>query len=376
MNVVSQENAVSVGCHKISNVMGKNLFMSNGKAWHGLGMTVDSLFDFNDVREVFPELLYTIEHRPCYADVAGERVQITGVNAVVFVGESDGVPFEKFFESRSATDTRPIVQPAEWMQMLEDAFTKFGAKFSSAGSLYDGETFFVSAELPEGFSICGDEHLSYLNAVDNYTGMARAQLFGSSFRVVCRNTAKAAYASSENRYAMNHTVNMIDRVESLVLGFQDIVASRPAAIELLRLSASRIINPSIAINRVLDSIFGFPGLNINVTSAEMADVRGAAVNRAIVLKSSDVDKIEKLVVKQIDKRKTVFGKIMDNYYSDTCKTERGSAYSAYQAITEYANYGLGTKKTDRQAGNDFLSLANGKGASLTDAAWANLIVAG
>ena len=361
--------------HEISNVGGLNLFMSNGKAWHGLGMEVDSTFTFSDILEKFPELIYEIAHRNVFAEVGGVNVKIDGVNAIIFKGKFNGVPFEKFFESRSAADDRPIIQPADSLTMLEDAFGKFGAKFSSVGSLYNGETFFVSAELPQGFSVAGDEHISYLNAVDNFTGMAGYQLFSSDFRVVCRNTARAAWLSSANRHQLNHTGELSARVGQLITSFEQIIALRPAAIALLQASALRQVSPSAAINRVLDSVFGAGGLNINVTLAESLDVRQAAVNRAIELKSTEIDKIEKLIVKQVAKRDTVFSKIMENFESPTCETARGSAYSVYQAITEYANFGLSSKKTDRQAGNDFLSLASGKGATLTDAAWNGLILA-
>ena len=345
--------------------------MSNGRAWHGLGMEVDTNFDLADIKETFPQLIYEIEHRPCFATVGGENVRIDGVNAIIFKNEG----FEKFFEARSATDDRPIIQPVETLNLLEDTFKEFGAKFSSVGSLYDGETFFVSAELPAGFEVCGDDHLSYLNVVDNFTGMAGYQMFSSDFRVVCRNTAKAAWLASDKRFQLNHTGEMSSRIEQLALGFREIVAQRPKAIEMLRNAAAYAINPSIAINRVLDAVFGAPGLNINVSALEMADVRMAAVNRAIELKTSEVDKIEKLIIKQVNKRNGVFDKIMSNYESKTCETARGTAYSAYQAITEYANFGIESKKTARQAGNDFLSLATGKGACLTDAAWNNLIMA-
>ena len=374
MNIVSVENtavASDASCHKIANVNGLNLFMSNGKAWHGLGMEVDSNFVLSDIKETFPQLIYEIEHRPCFAQVGGENVRIDGVNAIIFKNEG----FEKFFEARSATDDRPIIQPVETLNLLEDTFKEFGAKFSSVGSLYDGETFFVSAELPVGFEVCGDDHLSYLNVVDNFTGMAGYQMFSSDFRVVCRNTAKAAWLASDKRFQLNHTGEMASRIEQLALGFREIVAQRPKAIELLRNAAKYAINPSVAINRVLDAVFGAPGLNINVSAIEMADVRMAAVNRAIELKTSEIDKVEKLIVKQVNKRNGVFDKIMSNYESKTCETARGTAYSAYQAITEYANYGIESKKTARQAGNDFLSLATGKGATLTDAAWNALIVA-
>lgn len=384
MNVVSTNNtnvAVNDSCHKIANVNGLNLFMSHGAAWHGLGRDVDSLFTLEDIQSEFPELLYEIEHRECYADVAGERIKIDGVNAIIFKSkDANGDSFEKFFESRSATDERPIIQPVELLTMIESAMKGFGAKFSSVGSLYGGETFFTSCELPSGFSIAGDDHKSYLVAIDGYSGMQCLQLMGSDHRAVCRNTCRSAYAGSKNKFSLNHTGNLSSRVEQLILGFQSIIAARPAAIELLRLSTERTISPSVAINRVLDSVFGVPGLNINVTLAETLNVTQTAEQRLFALDKTSYSPIEHakmvgLIGKQIAKRDSVFNSIMNNYESDTCKTARGSNYAAYQAVTEYANYGIKSKQTDRQAGNDFLSLATGKGGELTDAAWNALVVA-
>ena len=370
INIVKKNNQEQTGCHEISFVDGLNLFMSHGKAWHGLGWEVDSLFQLEDIREIFPDLLYEIEHRPCYADVGGERVQIDGVNAVIM--KMNG--FEKFFESRSATDERPIVQPEETLDMLETAFSKFGAKFSSVGALYGGETFFVSAELPEGFSVAGDDHLSYLNAIDNFTGMQRFQLFSSTFRTVCRNTARAGWESSTKKTALNHTANMKLRLADIIAEYEAIVAARPAAIELLKNATKVMVNPDSWINKVLDKVVGAAGLGIGISAAEMIDLELAAKIRFPNANPDELIKAANLLRKQKDKRETAFADILDRYHSNTCETARGSMYSAYQAVTEYANFGLKSRNTDRQAGNDFLSLANGKAAVLTDTAWEMLAV--
>jgi len=369
--IVSTNNEVQDSCHKIANVNGENLFMSFGSAWHGKGATTDSLFNLAFIRENKPNLLSEVIHRPCKAEVNGEEILISNVNAIIF-HQPDGT--EKFFEARSAIDSRPIVQPEEWLQMLEDVFGSFGAKFSSVGYLYGGETFFVSAELPEGFSIAGDEHKSFFNAVDGYTGFQTSQIFGSQERCVCRNTVRANWESSQNKFSLNHTGNLRSRIDQLMLGFKAIVAARPAAIALLERATTVAISPSVAINRVLDSIFGEAGLNVNVTLEECGNIELAAQKRLkIGYTSIEYAKMVGLVGKQVAKRDKVFADIMANYESDTCKTARGSAYSAYQAITEYANFGLASKQTDRQAGNDFLSLANGKASALNDAAW-NVLV--
>jgi hypothetical protein len=369
IQLISKNNEASDnGCDKIANVDGLNLFLSNGKAWHGKGWTVDRNFTLQDIQDIFPDLLYNVEHRPCFSDVNGERVQITDVNAIIM--KMNG--FEKFFESRSATDSRPIVQPVETLEMLETAFSKFGAKFSSVGALYGGETFFVSAELPEGFSVCGDEHISYLNATDNFTGMQRFRVFSSFFRVVCRNAARAAYNCSTNKSATNHTGDMKTRVTDIIAEFECLVAAQPAAIALLQQSAAVHVCPELFVNKVLDSVSGQAGLGINVTLAETFDTLAAARNRFPKANADELEKAESLIVKQIAKRDVVFKDILNRYNTVTCNTARGSVYSAYQAVTEYANFGMKSRETERQAGNDFLSLADGKGARLTDAAWHQL----
>lgn len=382
MSIVSVNNSVVAlndSCHKISNVDGINLFLSHGSAWHSLGMELDTLFDLETIREVLPALLYTIKHVPCFAQIAGQLTQITDVNAIVMqMQREDGTTFEKFFESRSAKDTRPIIQPEETLQLFEDVFSKYGAKFSTVGSLYNGETFFVSAKLPSGFSVCGDEHSLHLNAIDNYTGENSLNVFDSSTRIVCNNTAKIAMGESREMRKLKHTGDLKNRLAEIVASFDGMIARQPAAIELLRQSTKVQIAPNVAINRVLDAVFGAPGLNINVLASEMQNVEQSAKNRLESAKMTGSDNLAKMQIllgKQVIKRQRVFDDILGRYFSATCENERGTAYSAYQACTEYANFGIGSKKTDRQVGNDFLSLANGKGATLTDAAWNTLIVA-
>lgn len=365
IKIISKNNNVMSGCHEIANVDGLNLFLSNGQAWHGLGWTVDQNFTLEDIRDIFPDLLYSIEHRPCFADVAGERVAITDVNAIVMVMNG----FEKFFEARSATSDRPIIQPSETLEMLETAFGKFGAKFSSVGALYGGETFFVSAELPEGFSVAGDEHISYLNATDNFTGQQRFRVFSSDFRVVCQNTARAAWSSASKANSTNHSGDMKSRLTAIIAEFESIVASRPKAVELLRQSTNVKINPEVYVDQVLDSLVGVLGLGINVTKAESVDTALATQLRFPKINGDEFAKAENLLIKQARKRQAIVEAILERYNSNTCDTARGSVYSAYQAVTEYANYGLSTRETDRKLSNSFMSLADGKGAKLTDAAW-------
>lgn len=371
IKIISKNNNAEAGCHEIANVDGLNLFISNGKAWHGLGWETDRNFTLDDIRDIFPDLLYTVEHRPCFADVGGERIQIKDVNAIIM--RMNG--FEKFFEARSATDDRPIVQPEETLQLLEDAFSKFGAKFSSVGSLYGGETFFVSAELPEGFQVAGDDHLSYLNATDNFTGQQRFRLFASDHRVVCRNTARSSWGMSEKRISLNHTENMKNRLNEIIEEFEAIVAARPAAIELLKAATKIQVRPDDFINKVLDQLVASPGLGVNVTQLEMADAMQAARNRFPKANDNEILKAANLIRKQTEKRERVFEDILTRYNSPTCETARGSVYSAYQAVTEFANYGLKTRETANQLSNQFMSLAAGKGATLTDVAWRQLQLA-
>jgi len=365
INIIKKNNNLVGGCHELAHVDGLNLFMSHGRAWHGLGWETDQTFTKQDIEDIFPDLLYRIEHRPCFADVGGNRIQITDVNAIVMVMNG----FEKFFEARSATNDRPIIQPAETLEMLETAFAKFGAKFSSVGALYGGETFFVSAELPTGFQVAGDDHLSYLNATDNFTGQQRFKLFSSDFRIVCRNTARAAWAEATKSWSTNHSGDMKSRIAEVITEFESIIAARPKAIELLTRSAKVNIAPEVFVDRVLDSVTGVLGLGVAVTKAETLNTELATMQRFPKLEGEQFAKAHNLLIKQARKRQDVFDDIMERYASSNCDTARGSVYSAYQAVTEYANYGMSTRETANKMSNQFMSLADGKASKLTDAAW-------
>ncbi len=358
--------------HEIANINGIDLFMSYGTAWHGKGIVRDSLFSRADVIE--SGIVPTIEHRQVTAIVGGASVIVPDVNAIIVSVAGQ----ESVLGSCMASDARPIIQPSDWLEMLEAVFSKFGAKFSSVGSLYNGETFFVSAQMQGGYQIMGDDHIWHLNALDNFSGKTRARFFGSSIRQVCENTAKEAWSEGFEKVSFIHRGKdeMKNRVNDAMASFEAIILNHPKNVELLRQSTQIGINPVVAIDSVLDACLGAPGLNINIRSQEAKTPSKTALDRCSLLGLSDSDSVAKmqtLVGKQIIKRQSVIDAILENYHSETCATARGSVYSAYQAVTEYANYGIASKKTDRQSGNDFLSLANGKGAYLTNAAWSNLI---
>lgn len=380
MSVVSFNNEVGSvdSCDKLSNVNGKNLLMSFGPAWHGKGLNFSRLFSLSDIVEHFPELLYTIEHLPCFSYIGGELTQINGVNSIVFSStDGNGNKYQKFFEARSASDKRPIIQPVEALEMLETIFAKFGAKLSTVGSLYGGETFFVSAQMVGGYKVMSDDHIWNLNYLDNFVNLAGLAFFGSDTRIVCRNTAKSSWQSGFQKTKIIHKGDIKSRMTDAMQAFEKIIALHPKHVELLEASAHRMVNHYSVIDRVLDACLGIGGLNVNISSDEMRDIPAAAAARANALGLSsrdDVARMEVLLGKQFKKRNSVVSDILTRYESSTCETARGSAYSVYQALTEYANYGLESKNTDRADGNQFLSLASGKASLLNDAAW-NLVVA-
>lgn len=170
--------------------------------WHGLGKKVDHLMT---AIEVIAEagLDWTVSKEKVFAQVNGKKVFIPGKYATV-----------------RNTDNRPLgivgssytpVQNAEATEFM-DALTGTGkAKYETAGSLQNGRIIWVMAKVPNGGGV--DPVEQFLVFSTSHDATMPVQVKATPVRVVCNNTLNAALHGQGNTFRVRHTTNVQDRLK-------------------------------------------------------------------------------------------------------------------------------------------------------------------
>lgn len=112
-----------------------------------------------------------------------------------------------------------------WLNNLAD---QSGAKFVSAGSLFDGARVFVAMEMEEQIKIGGEDAFGqYLSAVTSHDGSLALTTLVTPIRIVCQNTASLALKSAQVTHKVRHTGSIEGRVQEardvlgITLGYAD-----------------------------------------------------------------------------------------------------------------------------------------------------------
>jgi phage/plasmid-like protein (TIGR03299 family) len=104
-----------------------------------------------------------------------------------------------------------IVQNSEMFSALDSIVDSGDAKFTAAGQLDGGKQVYMVMELPEGVSIRGDEHASYLLARTSHDGSTALQITSVINRLSCTNQINTSFLRNKKNgigvYSLRHTSN-------------------------------------------------------------------------------------------------------------------------------------------------------------------------
>jgi phage/plasmid-like protein (TIGR03299 family) len=289
-----------------------------GLPWHGKGTPADGLMTAAELLEK-AGLLWEVEQEPLYIsgpDGGLAEMQLVKTH-VANVRSSDhsilGIVGNRY---------RPV-QNAEALSIMDDIVDSGEAKYDTAGSLWDGRRVFVSMELPKHMKVTGDDsdYVPYLGLINGHDGGQSFQIIRTQIRMVCWNTVEAAKASAVARYAARHTPGVGARVGEI----RDILRltfAEMATFEELANAMAKVRISQVRAKEVLLKVF--PLAQAKDEKADLAD--------------SD------------------FAAALANWQSTETLNDklRGTAWGLYNAIVEYADFGLKYHKDDNRA-NDLMT---------------------
>ena len=266
--------------------------------WHGLGTKVDKHMTADECL-VTAGLDWKVTKEKIFAQVDGKKIFIPNKYATV-----------------RSTDNRPLgvvgasYKPVQNVDALNfmDALTETGdAKYETAGSLQLGRIIWVMAKVPNGAGV--DPVEQYLLCTTSHDGTSPVMVTATPVRVVCNNTLNAALKGAKNKFRIRHTTNVDDKIAE---------ARKTLADSLVFFKKLDVV-----FDRMKNTKFGQTALEALVTT-----VFGQPDDED--LSSRQENRLEKITGKVIDLSLTGAGTNLPGV--------KGTAWGAYNAITEYLDH--------------------------------------
>lgn len=284
---------------------------SRNDAWHQLGqqvghlMTADEALDAAnmkgwDVRKV--PLMAEVEENGVVHDLEVPGKFLTVRNNPIVEGQIDALGIVGSWYS-------PF-QNEETTALLDAIRDEGGAAIETIGAMKGGRETFVTMKLPEAMSFTApngtvDTTETYIAVLNSHDGSSPLRVLVTPVRIVCKNTQTMALNSAQAYWSIRHTTNMRGLVDE----------------------ARRSL-----------------GLTFKYTDAFQAEVEGLIAKeldeakvRETFAALVEADKAE--TERQRDGRNAQVGELMELYRtSDTVAMWKGTAFGAYNAVTEYVDH--------------------------------------
>lgn len=262
------------------------------------------------------------------------------------------------------------IQNTDGFKFLDSVLAQFGAKYESAGALYNGSTVFMVARMPEqAFAVNGTDRVEPFVVFSNtHDGTGAARCFPTSVRVECANTLRNALADRADGQGIS--IRHTGSISAKVVAAQDALGLSVKAFDDFRHSAEAMATATCDLipyaNDVLDCV-------LEITAADMA--KGAnALAAALKITTAEQELKAKSIERQITRRRDILADIIDRYEGpkNGVNGMRGSVWSAFNAITEHADHATPTRKASNEsdrASRRFESIINGPADEIKQAAY-------
>lgn len=204
-------------------------------------------------------------------------------------------------------DDYTIIQNEAAFEFLNGVVSDGDATFATAGSLRDGKRVFVTMEVPERFHVTADDTIStYIAVATGHDGTFAFRAFPTPVRIVCQNTLSVAMGSASRVFTIRHNPDSAPKLE--------------AAREALRVAVQGTERLVTAAREMLD---------VKITDKEFDKI--VAANFLPLAEDATPAKAE-----SVEKRRAEIRLLFRQ--APTQESARGTAWGAYNAITEWQEW--------------------------------------
>jgi phage/plasmid-like protein (TIGR03299 family) len=274
--------------------------------WHGLGQRLDHPATAEEAIEA-ANLDYTVVKKPLQAVINGKRrIDVPDYFATLRTDTQDvlGVVGSRYSP----------VQNRDAFGFFDSLVGQNEAIYETAGVLNLGERVWILARLPGYIKLLGKDVVhKYLLLYNSHDGssMIRAKL--SPIRVVCNNTLSVALAGMEQEVRIKHTHSALEKLEE----------------------AHKLLGLSNSVYDLLESIFKRMSLT-KVTDKQLLRYVGSLIPDNPESESNT--RMENIRDTILNLHEAV----------EDAKVIRGTAFGAYNAVTEYTDHMTTTKDPNRR----------------------------
>ena len=180
------------------------MFYAGTAPWHGLGTAVEKELTWEGAIRLAGLDRWNVQLAPLGAlTLGGTWEEIEGRQAIMrgMDGQVFGI----------VTDAYEVIQNEEAGSFLESLVGEGLALFDTAGSLFGGRRVFVCCKLPDSMAIGPDQVDKYLVALWGHDGTMAFHIKWTPIRVVCWNTASAAFEISGGKVHATDCVSIVHR---------------------------------------------------------------------------------------------------------------------------------------------------------------------
>ena len=309
--------------------------------WHGLGTKLENTATASEAITA-AHLDWDVEAEPLWVSrPGGAMVKVDGYNAIRRA--DTGLVFGVM------TDRYEIVQNDDSWSFMDGVLGAGGAHYHTAGALRDGRVIFILAQLDGTTEIVkGDPVEKYLLLTTSHDGSLALQIHTTPIRVVCGNTHTAALAHGRQYVSIKLTSSVHRRIEeaqkALAQGatyFADYVREARAL--------SRQYMGERAMGMFTKKLLGFDPVSKYKVNAQTEAAEREINELFITGRGQDLAEV------------------------------RGTAWAAYNAVTEYVDYRSRVLKVGGATQGSLIAQDRrlhrswfGKGQSIRNHAWSLL----
>lgn len=296
-------------------------FAVGEKAWHDVGKTLPAGTELTC--EQAHELTGSHAMLPldCYAGIEGNYTQAEGFKCIT---RDDGKVLSVM------TERFNIYQPVDFWGDFEPFVATGLATIETGGVLNEGKRQFGTLKIKDAVRevLKGDEIRAYLLGLTAFDGSSSSTWRFCGTRPVCGNTlAMALNESACNLHTVRHTVNMRQKIEDAKESILGVLSGLDKAVEAYRHLAATKMQRKEQVNYVC-SVFDF--------NPEAKDNSTKATNKV----QSVIDLLE------------------DQRGLELVPAMRGTAWQAYNAVTDYLSHDYGHNPESRISSTYFGEAGN------------------
>lgn len=295
-------------------IEGNKAFYTVTPAWHGLGTVLSEAPSIEEAWKLaYPHTLFKMDLEATLTDDDGIKHTMPLQHSKVIMRD-DGV------EMRTVSDSFELVQPIEILEQFRPLLESGHVKLEAGGSLKNGSIMWALGKIDRAETeiVKGDHIGRYVLFYTGFDGTLSAGTGITDVRTVCMNTLRSAIQAGIS-YKFKHTKNIRARMDSASQVIQKTIADFHKDIEQYRYLASKQWD-----KRKMQAYVG----HVLLTDEEFKGDKEISSKKQTIVNN---------VLDLLDTQKGL----------ELVPSIRGTAWQAYNAITEYTTHEYGRSQDSR-----------------------------